>query len=89
LELFPGFAHLQPPATWDAEVTIHLIAGARAALTAAGTDTTAIVLAPGETTGLQFMPPEARAMPPGFVPLIEVVASPAGGAPMRRWGRLD
>jgi subtilisin family serine protease len=89
LELFPGFAHLQPPATWDAEVTVYLIAGARTTLTAAGTDTTAIVLAPGETTGLQFMPPEARAMPPGFVPLIEVVASPAGGAPMRRWGRLD
>jgi subtilisin family serine protease len=89
LELFPAFAHLEPPATWDAEVTVYLIAGAPTALAAAGANTSAIVLAPGDVTGIQFIPPEGRATPAGFVPLIEVVANPAGGAPARRWGRLD
>lgn len=89
LEFFPGYAHLQPPPSWQAEVTIYLIARTPAKLDAAGADTTAVVLDPGESTGLQFLPPETRAMPDGFVPLIEVVALPAGGAPMTRWGRLN
>jgi hypothetical protein len=89
LELFPAFAHLEPPATWDAKVTVYLIAATPNTLEAAGAETPSIVLAPGEVTGIQFVPPEGRAMPAGYVPLIEVVATPAGGAPTRRWGRLD
>jgi hypothetical protein len=89
LEFFPGYAHLRPPPSWQAEVTIYLIARVPTKLDAAGADTAAIVLEPGESTGLQFLPPETRAVPDGFVPLIEVVAVPAGGAPMRRWGRLN
>jgi tripeptidyl-peptidase-2 len=88
LELFPAYAHLEPPPSWQAEVTVYLIARQPNRLQSVGAaDSTGIVLAPGETTGIQFRPPEARPAPEGFVPLIEVVARPAGGPPTKRWGR--
>lgn len=89
LELFPAYAHLQPPPSWEAEVTLYLIARTPTALKPASADTVMVELDAGATSGVQFLPSEARQMPNGFVTLVEVLATPAGGAPSRRWGRLD
>ena len=89
LEFFPAYAHLEPPPSWEAEVTVYLIARTPTTLEAAGTDSAMVELDAGAMTGVQFVPADARPMPNGFVTLVEVVATPAGGAPSRRWGRLN
>ena len=89
LEFFPAYAHLEPPPSWEAEVTLYLMARAPTTLKPASADRAMVELDAGETTGVQFEPSEARQMPSGFVTLVEVVATPAGGAPSRRWGRRN
>jgi len=87
LELFPAFAHLDPPETWRAHVQVVFLARTPVTLELTGIDTTqALSMAPGTSTALTFRPPapDALVMPAGFEPVIEVTLNPAGGAPARR-----
>ena len=90
IELFPAFAHLEPPPTWQVDLTIYLIAARPVSLEAATADTTGIELAPGESVEVEFtLPEEERPIPDGYAPLIEVTTNPAGGATAQRRGRLN
>ena len=90
LELFPAFAHLEPPPTWELEATVYLMAGRRLSLAPADSGTATITLEAGEATELRFAAPDtARVIPAGFAPLIEVKANPAGGASAKRRARMD
>ena len=87
IELFPAFAHLQAPPSWSAEVTVYLI-GRPTELEPADSDTSAIILGEGESRQIRFViPEEARAVPEGFMRLVEIAANPAAGASARRWAR--
>ncbi len=76
VELFPGFAHLDPPDSWSADVRIAFTAREPLSLTVLGQSTGAkIRLSPHQQEGFQFSPvPIDFASPRGFTPFIEVRA---------------
>jgi subtilisin family serine protease len=86
IELFPAFAHLEPPPRWSAEGQLSFIAADPPVLPLAGVDTTtALTTAPGQYEMIRFEPiPERLLIPPGYDPLIEIVTNPAAGAPAIR-----
>ena len=86
IELFPAFAHLEPPAGWSGQGRISLIAANPATLDLAGVDTTtALTTEPGQYQMVRFAPiPERLVIPAGYDPLIEVATNPAAGAPAMR-----
>ncbi|MCZ6917325.1 MAG: S8 family serine peptidase [Gemmatimonadetes bacterium] len=90
LELFPAFAHMEPPPTWNVEATIYLMAGRPVPLVAADSGSTTVSPEVGAPIQIRFAPPDtARRMPAGFVPLIEVEANPAAGASAKRRARTN
>jgi len=85
LELFPAFAHLEPPAEWSADLRIALMAANPQELELVDIDTTKVLtMDPGSSVVLHFSSlPTDRPVPSGFDPMIEVVANPAAGPPAR------
>ena len=87
VELFPAFAHLEAPASWNAEVTIYLV-GRPQDLEQVDADSTGVVLEAGESQEIRFvLSEEPRSMPEEFERLVEIVANPAAGASSKRWAR--
>ncbi len=87
IELLPAYAHLEPPATWTAEVEVRLLSPEPSSLVIAGSSSRiGVVLAPGAVRTIRFdLAPEAHRVPQGFVPLVEVTArTPDGAASVRR-----
>lgn len=86
IELFPAFAHLEPPDRWSGQGRISLIAANPATLDLAGVDTTtALTTEPGQYQMVRFAPiPERLVIPAGYDPLLEVTTNPAAGAPAMR-----
>jgi subtilisin family serine protease len=91
IELFPAFAHLDPPESWTAKVRISYVAAEPVALPALGHSTVAeFELAPSESLGLQFAPvPLEFELPEGFAPLVEVSSEPTKGPAAVRRGAAE
>jgi subtilisin family serine protease len=91
IELFPAFAHLDPPESWTAEVQISYLAAEPVALSALGHSTVAeLELAPSESLGVQFASvPLEFELPEGFAPLVEVSGEPARGPAAVRRGATE
>jgi subtilisin family serine protease len=91
IELFPAFAHLDPPESWTAEVRISYVAAEPVALPALGYSAVAeLELAPSESLGLQFAPvPLEFELPEGFAPLVEVSSETAKGPAAVRRGAAE
>ncbi len=87
LELLPGFAHLEAPETWDAEIRIIFELATQRALHQDSTMAESVVeLSPYEARAVAI-PSEAAPVPipEGFDPLIEVRATLSnGGSSVRR-----
>lgn len=86
LELLPAFAREEPPARWDATVDVHLLSDTPRALPLDDSDAV-LQLPPGGSARLRFAPvPPDTTLPPGYQPLLEVVAGARGGVPSIRSG---
>jgi hypothetical protein len=91
IELFPAFAHLEPPESWTAEVRIRYVATEPVALPALGSSTVAeLEVAPSESRAVQFGPvPLEFELPEGYAPLVEVSSQPAKGPAAVRRGAAE
>ena len=88
LELFPGFAHLEAPETWDAEIRIIFELARQTALHQDSAMTESVVeLSPYEARAVAI-PSEAAPVPipEGFDPFVEVRATPSSGVSSVRRG---
>ena len=90
VELFPAFAHLQPPSRWSADVEISFLADSARELTLENsTLDTSAALSPGAAWSVSIAPvPDTFEVPELFAPLVEITARPETGPASVRRGRL-
>lgn len=89
IELFPGFAHFEPPREWRATLRVVFETrepvALRADTLATSAEQTVTIPPEADVERALPMPPNAFAVPAGFAPLVEVhAAAPDGPAAVRR-----
>jgi subtilisin family serine protease len=87
VELLPAFAIPRTAATWEATVTVSLLAAEAVALPLGDQPDGTVTLEPGSASTLTLapLPPDVPALP-GFQPLLRVTAAAEGGLPSIRDG---
>jgi hypothetical protein len=79
VELFPGFAHLEPPREWTADIRVAFLAGEAVRLAPVGQAAEVnIEVSPGDTIGLSYSLPPELDPPQGFTPLVAVTVEGPG-----------
>ena len=92
IELFPGFAHFEPPREWSATLRVvfetHEPVALRADTLATSAELTVTIPPGAEVERIIPTPPAAFAVPPGFAPLVELHAAAPDGPPAVRRGSI-
>ena len=86
LEIFPAFAHLEPPPQWEAEVRVAFMAAKPVDLKLADVDTSQVLtMDPGRFLVVRLEPAAPEwVLADGFHPVVEISTNPAAGPPAVR-----
>jgi hypothetical protein len=90
IELLPAYAHTEPNPEWQGQVTVQFTLSEGLPLdTATTAEIGSVRLAPNEVRSFSLPPvPSGFLIPPGFEPLVEVVAETASGPAAVRRGTV-
>jgi hypothetical protein len=88
VSLLPAFARSAGDAAWRARIRVGFLRKEGVALEVRGMGMVgSVIMPPNATIGLQFSPvPLRAAVPPGYAPLVDVVATPPHGPSAVRQG---